>query len=432
MLRMALAVALLLFGAVASLRSAFYALLFYIGIAYFRPEAWVWGDGLQSLNISLIVGAYALVAAIIFRERLSFGLPVCLIAAFCLHGLVSSLLSAHADWCLPWWEQFAKISLISILIVGMVNTGERFRLTLIVITFALGFEGAKQGWVHVLLHPGAPNENALEVLGDNNGVAVGMLMLSAVVLALFQTTAVRWQKGMYAVILVGTVSRALTTYSRGGLLAFGAMCVMYMFRSRNRVRTALLVAVVAGVLLPLMPAEYWARMQTITSSGEERDGSAAGRLHFWDTARRMAADHPLLGVGTNGFQAAYDDYDLSDGEFGRGRAVHSTWFGVLADQGYVGIALFTGLMAGALRACARARAAARNVPGREMLFAFAGAMQAALVTVAVGGSFLSFHYVEILWHFMALSFALSRITRQLAEGGAAATVEPAAAYAVAG
>jgi O-antigen ligase len=184
---------------------------------------------------------------------------------------------------------------------------------------------------------------------------------------------------------------------------------MYWVRSRHKLRTALLVGGLAIVLLPLLPQQYWDRMNTITIDAESLDASGSGRLHFWQVARVIANDHPLFGVGTFGFQAAYDDYDTSDGLYGHQRAVHSTWFGVLADQGYVGLSIFATILIMAFRACGRARSHARTLKNDPELFVFAGAMQTALVTAAVGGTFLSYHYVEILWHFVGLSFAIERI-----------------------
>ena len=70
-------------------------------------------------------------------------------------------------------------------------------MTLLVITFALGLEGAKQGWAYVVLRPDEANANPLEILGDNNGVAVGMLMLSSVILSLLQTSKKKLHKGFF-------------------------------------------------------------------------------------------------------------------------------------------------------------------------------------------------------------------------------------------
>jgi probable O-glycosylation ligase (exosortase A-associated) len=407
-LRLIFVVILLLYGFIQSLRGPFYGLLLYLAIAYFRPDTWIWGDQLTSWNISFVAGLYVILLLVLYRERLWFGWPVWLIALFCTHGLFATILSPHPEFSWFWWQAFAKVTFITILIAGLVNTEQRLRLALLVIVFALGFESVKQGWAYLFLRTDAANQNSITILGDNNAVAVGMLMLASVLLAFFQTSSGWARKGLFAFMLIGVFFRSLTTYSRGGLLAFAAMCIIYWARSKQRLRTAMVVSTFALILLPLMPSGYWNRISTISTDEEEMDSSSIGRLHFWSTAVQIANDHPLFGVGTNGFQASYDDYDQLEGHFGRMRAVHSTWFGILADQGYVGLFMLVGIMFLAFRACGRVRAAAKRAQ-KDELFAFAAALQAALVAVVVGGTFLSFHYVEMLWHFLGLSFALERV-----------------------
>ena len=43
-------------GGLAAFRGAFYALLWYFWIAYFRPETWVWNDLISQLRLSLVAG----------------------------------------------------------------------------------------------------------------------------------------------------------------------------------------------------------------------------------------------------------------------------------------------------------------------------------------------------------------------------------------
>jgi putative inorganic carbon (HCO3(-)) transporter len=417
-LRMALAIGLLIYGAGQSLRGPYYALLFYLWFAYFRPEKWVWGDALQGLNLSFYIGIWA-VGSMLFsaREKFARDWSVVLILLFLAHGLVSTFVSPYFEWSIVWWEGFAKVAVITVLIISLVNTLDRFKLTLLVIVFSLGLESVKQGWYHLLLNPGERNLNEVEILGDNNGVAVGMLMLSALLLGLFQTAARKSHKFGYGFALLGCVFRALSTFSRGGMLAFGAMLAVYWSRSKHKVRTALIVGTVAAGLLSVLPQDYWDRMSTMTSDKDDRDASVAGRLFFWGLAFQMANDHPLLGVGHTGFQKAYASYDPTDGQYGRERAVHSTWFGVLAEQGYVGLFMLVLVIVMALLACGRVRRQARGHPGKgETLFVYASAMQAALIAAVVGGTFLSYHYVEVLWHFLGLAFALEHVAaNELAE-----------------
>src|SRR5205814_9762618 len=97
-LRMLFASGLLLFGAFQSLRGPFYGLLFYLGVAYFRPELWVWGDQLQSLDLSFCIALYVIATTVLWGERVPFTAPVCLIAIFCLHAFLATWLSPHFAW----------------------------------------------------------------------------------------------------------------------------------------------------------------------------------------------------------------------------------------------------------------------------------------------------------------------------------------------
>jgi O-antigen ligase len=130
---------------------------------------------------------------------------------------------------------------------------------------------------------------------------------------------------------------------------------------------------------------------------------------LWQVAVVMANDRPLIGVGHRGYEAAYDTYDFSEGQYFHNRAVHSAWFGVLGDLGYPGLLLFVAIVVSSLLTCRRVRLAARRgeIPGP--LGPYAIALESSLIAFMVGGSFVSFQYCEMLWHFFALSVALNRV-----------------------
>jgi O-antigen ligase len=156
-------------------------------------------------------------------------------------------------------------------------------------------------------------------------------------------------------------------------------------------------------------------MSTINAPAEERDESQQGRLHFWKVAVAMANDHPFLGVGHRGFEASYNRYDSSDGLFGRDRAVHSSWFGILSEVGYPGMALFVLIIFSSLMACRKVRLAARRGEIPDTFGRYAIGFEASLASFVVGGTFVSFHYSEMLWHFFALTMALERVAMVAAE-----------------
>jgi probable O-glycosylation ligase (exosortase A-associated) len=246
-----------------------------------------------------------------------------------------------------------------------------------------------------------------------------------VLLALAQTSTRLQARWGFRFLAVGTVLRAVSTYSRGGLLAFVTMCGVYWMRSTRKVVTLVAMVVLAFGVLSLMPSQYWDRMSTLkTTDQEQMDESAAGRVYFWGLAIDMAVANPLFGVGHNGYSRAFDRFDETGGKYGMSRAVHSTWFGVLADLGFPGLALFVAIFIASWFRCSSARKEAL-ARGDTNLAAFAGALQTALTSFAIGGTFLSFQYVEMLWHFVALSIALRNIASQAAVTSTATEQAPA-------
>jgi len=203
--------------------------------------------------------------------------------------------------------------------------------------------------------------------------------------------------------------RAISTYSRGGFLSIGVVGATWFWRSPNKLRSLAAVVLVAALVLPVLPPAFWERMSTITASSDERDDSAASRLHFWQVAIAMANDRPFIGVGHRGYERAYNQYDWTDGQYKTNRAVHSAWFGVLGDLGYPGLILFVLIVVTSLLSCRRVRLAARRGEVPDELGRYAIAFETAIVAFMIGGSFVSFQYCEMLWHYFALTIALERV-----------------------
>jgi probable O-glycosylation ligase (exosortase A-associated) len=423
MLRALFVIAILAFWCAKSLQGPFYALLFYLWLAYFRPESWVWFDFISQLDLSFIVGILVVLTTLLSSEKLRLGVGSWLMLAFLTHSLISTILSPYVAAAWPMWLQFAKQMVMSLAIVSLVNTEERLRVTFGVIGLSLAFEATKQGWAQLVLNPGAQNDNTHPVFGDNNGVAVGMLMLVSILVALGRVSPERWAKLLTRFAAVGVVYRGLSTYSRGGFLSCGALAFHYVIRSRRKTVGVLAIAAVSLVIVPVLPTAFWSRMNTIddaVDSGDpaqaadapEPDYSTRGRLHFWKVGLAMAQDRPFLGVGHGAFETAYKDYDTSGGEFGNVRAAHSAWFGVMGDLGFVGFALFVILIINGFRTCIRAQRLAKGDPTLQSLGQMAMGIEGALVVYCIGGSFVSHQYLEMHWHMLALSVATDRLVRE--------------------
>jgi len=419
MFRTILVILGILVGIRYSFKGAFYVLLFYLWIAYFRPDAWIWDRWVNDLNLSFLVGIAVVLATVFSKDRFRFGLGQFLMLLFLVHTAISTLNSpagTDADlW--PAWFDFARKIATSLMIVTLVTTAERMRLIFVVIAASLAFEGAKQGWAQLIINPGAVNSNTSPFMGDNNGVAVGMLMLVPILTAITATS--KWAAERFTVrfLSIGVIYRAISTYSRGGFLSALALLGHYLLRTKQKFRAVFAVLVVAAVIYPVLPTAFWERMDTIQTAATaeqetELDTSTAGRLHFWRVAVNMGNDNPLLGVGFEAYPWLYNRYDFSGGRFGPRRAVHSAWYGLFAEGGYLGLAIFAAIFVRAFYVNWKARHLAKTRPDMASLAIYGVALEAALLVFVVGGTFVPHQYNEMLWHFLALTIALDHLVRQ--------------------
>lgn len=405
----------LIAGLIACVRGPFNALLLYVWVAYFRPEQWVWSSWVGQSRLSIVVGTILILLTLVSLtpERLRFTFDTALLALFFLQALLSMIFSQDPEWSQHWWIEFAKVMIVGYLIVVHVDSVKRLRTLLVVMSLSLGLEAAKQGWLHMLLNPGLANTNGHPALGDNNGVAIGMFMLTPIVGVLAYTAGRHWQRWFWWALTAGVAFRGVTTYSRGGLLAAAALALTFAWGSRHRLGALIATVLVAATVYAVMPEQFWQRMETISISEEEQDASMRGRLHFWRMAGRMTADYPLLGVGFNAYSRVYDRYDVSFGAFGHGRAVHSAWLGVLSELGWPGFVLILTIVLRSMWNSWRVRTALREVadPDSAALSQYAHGLQSALLVYAVGGVFFQAQYSELFWHIVWIGIAVSVLAR---------------------
>lgn len=430
MLRLAFAFSWVAFGGYYALQSPFYALLFYLSNAYFRPELWVWDNTtIRALNLSFIVGIYLCLATIFSKERRPIDKSFFFVFLLLLHTLGSALFAEDFAYSWRYWQDFIRVIIIVYIMVLLVDNLAKFRITLMVIIWSLFFE-IKQGLVHIVLSPGEKNFNEHPVLGDDNGVAIGMLMLVPLCAVLAQTTAQQWLRWSYRLLLLGALYRALSTYSRGAFLACLAMGVVYWLRTPRKWRMLCGILVLVLLIVPLMPERFWNRMQTIETYEEDQEHSALGRLHFWAVAHAMGAAHPVFGVGFNGYTRLYDTYDFLRGRYGRNRAVHSSWFGVIAELGYVGLMLYGIVVFISMHNCYVVHRLTAQFPTVASLRLYSTALEAGLVVWFVAGAFHIYQYNEFAWHYLAFTFILKRVAVDMCARPPAVPASPRAARAL--
>ncbi|WP_395830876.1 O-antigen ligase family protein [Elstera sp.] len=251
------------------------------------------------------------------------------------------------------------------------------------------------------------------VLGDPNDLSLVLLFPMAFAVSLATTKGLGKLSNLFgAVAVVAVLMAILATQSRGGLL--GIMTVFGVFGLRL-VKSKLLLGAVGGVAMLVLFAA--AGISGRSSGGAAEDGideSAMGRIYAWGAAIQMATTRPLTGVGLDNFLSNY--YFYSSHWDGKNHAVHSTWFGVLGETGFPGLAVFIGMIVVSLRSSLKASRILDRTPGvSPNARAMGRALVAGLAACCVAGTFLTQGFTWPFYIQIALTAAIARYANQVTQ-----------------
>jgi probable O-glycosylation ligase (exosortase A-associated) len=131
------------------------------------------------------------------------------------------------------------------------------------------------------------------------------------------------------------------------------------------------------------------------------------RIEVWTFAVKIAAARPIIG---GGFRVSYDD-DLVRKylpDASRGRNLHSIYFEVLAEHGYVGLVLFLVLGAVTLRNGTWIKRATRDRPDLVWANDLASMTQVGIIGFAFAGLFQNLAFFDLYYQLIAI-MCLTRI-----------------------
>ncbi|MEH6532007.1 MAG: O-antigen ligase family protein [Photobacterium frigidiphilum] len=239
------------------------------------------------------------------------------------------------------------------------------------------------------------------ILGDPNDLSLALLFpLSFALANVFQGN--KAQRTLTTLFLIIMISGIIATQSRGGLLGItSAVFTLMLLRSRSIV----MPSIISGIGLLLLVA--FAGISDRSSGGAGEDGideSSMGRLYAWQAAFRMALANPFSGVGLDNFYFNYFFY--SPHWDGKNHAVHSTWFQILGETGFIGFLLFICLLIGTFTLSYRLLSRLRNHEMKPM----AEGLWIGLITFCVSGTFLTQGTTWPLYILISLLIALDRLT----------------------
>ncbi len=219
-------------------------------------------------------------------------------------------------------------------------------------------------------------------LGHPNHLGAYLSMALPLVLLLARDARSRAARAAWILLAAIALLVLALTLSRGAWVGLAAGAVAYTALSRPRVtwRGVAVALVAAGIfLLPLFTPMGAGLLTRLRQVADTRAETTQTRLQMWRAGLRMLADHPVTGVGTDAFVAAYPRYRAPESWQAEWATLatkaHDELIQIGATQG--GIGLLAALLVVAFAARALLRVSRAADPGASREAAAVGAALAA-------------------------------------------------------
>jgi probable O-glycosylation ligase (exosortase A-associated) len=368
-------------------------------IGFMNPHRLTWSWA-HDMPFAMIVALTTLVSLLISREpkKIPWTRETIVLLIFLAWMLLTTFNAIYPHFAWPHLNQIWKILLMVYVTLILMQSRERINQLVWVIAVSIGFYGIKGG-IFTIVHGGIYHVKGPEgsFIGGDNEMGLALIMTIPLLRYLQLTTRNFWlRSGLYGAMVLCAVA-TVGSQSRGALVGLVAMGTFLWLKTRNKIFTAMLGIVAIGLVLSVMPQQWYDRMNSIKNY--ETDQSAVGRINAWKMAFNMAKDRPL-GGGLDSFHdytfALYapDPDNVHDS--------HSIYFEVLGEHGFVGLALFLMLGLMTWRTASWVIGRARRDREKRWVADLASMVQVSLVGFATAGAFLGLAYFDYYYTLIAL------------------------------
>jgi O-antigen ligase len=295
---------------------------------------------------------------------------------------------------LPDWKNYAEMIFLYFLTYSAIKNEEQQKTMLVIMAtvvliiavrefrnFTAGdifdYDKRAEGpfWVVGL---GANHLGAF--IADYAGLLLGMFLIDKH----------KHRKWLYLAAVMFSVHPLFFSYSRGAYIAMLAVIVVYgLIRKRSLL---ILVAALVFTWQVVLPPSVVDRIEMTETSSGQLEESAADRVMLWEHAKQLFNEHPIFGIGFNGFGYTRPGERLTD--------THNFYMKVASEQGVIGL-LILGLML--LRALASGWRLYRNGQSafhQGLGLGFIGCVTGLVVSNIFGDRFSYFalgSYFWLLW-----------------------------------
>lgn len=405
-------------------RRPWIGILLWCWLGYMNPHRQAWGFA-YDFPFAMICAIVTIMAFLFSKEKkeMIWTRETVLLLIFVGWMFITTVFAFYPELAWLQWNKVWKIQLMVLLTAMIIKERQHLHWMIWVIALSLGYYGVKGG-IFTIVHGGAFRVQGPTgtFFAGNNEMALVLAMLIPLIRYLHLQEPRKWVRLGLASAMVLSGVAAIGSQSRGGLLAMAAMGLFLWFKSRHKFVMGVYMVIAVGIVAAVMPQEWYDRMQTIKTYQE--DASALGRINAWHTAFNVAKDQ-VTGGGFEMFrpptfrQYAPEPWRVHD--------VHSIYFEVIGEHGFIGFGLFVLLAVFAWLRANQVIRECRNDPQRKWAADLAAMIQVSLVGYGAGGAFLGLAYFDLTYHLMImliLAAKFSGVLGNVAPGTHHASVRP--------
>ena len=409
-------------GSLAALRRPWIGAILWTWVSVMNPhEQFAWRAAYWP--VALIVAVCTMIGLLLSKDRQNpfLGAPVWALLGFTLWICVTLPFSIFFEDSFPLWERSMKIYLMIFVTLALINTRQKLDWFIWITVFSLGFYGVKGGAFtlatggnYLVWGPGG-------FIGGNNEVALALVMTIPLMRYLQMQSSRKWIRLALGAAMFLTTISVLGSHSRGALLAVVAMASYFWWKAESKLGWGLAIGVVALVILPFMPEQWWSRMETIGTY--QQDASAMGRINAWWMAWHLAQDRFFGGgfmIATGSVFRIYAPVPDDP------HAAHSIYFQVLGEHGFVGLFIFVSMGVLTWFAASRLIRQSTQDPATKWAADLAAMIQVSMFGYAVGGAFLSLAYFDLPYDMMVAVVVAAAVVRKAHIDAAPQPISPIA------
>jgi probable O-glycosylation ligase (exosortase A-associated) len=403
-------VALVVFGLLPMvLRRPQVGIYLWCWISYMNPHRLAYGFAM-TFPWAYLIALSTLFGTFFSKEpkRILWTRETILIVVLLMWAAVTSYFAFFPDLAWEGWIKFFKILLMTFVTLIVINERQRLHGVVWMIALSMGFYGIKGG-IFTIVHGGVYRVQGPlgTFIGGNNEMALALVMTVPLIRYLHLQETRHWLKtGLMGAMLLTAIA-AIGSQSRGALVGMLAMGFFLWIKSRNKFITALLIVLAVGAVVAIMPQEWYDRMQTTKTY--QQDDSALGRINAWHTAFNVAKDR-VTGGGIEMFRpSVFRDYAP---EPFRVHDVHSVYFEMMGEHGFIGFGLFMSIMALTWMKGSSIIRRTKRRPELKWAQDLAAMTQVSMIGYASCGAFLGLSYFDYYWHLVAIMVILDHLVKQ--------------------